>query len=44
MKNTEFISECQYESASFDILRNIDSSHVMSFLQKFVESYDESDC
>jgi len=43
MKNIQFNRKCENANKSFDILRNIDSSHVMGFLSKFVESYDEVD-
>ena len=43
MKNIQFGQKCEKASKSFDILRNIELSHVLDFLTKFVESYDEDD-
>ena len=43
MKNIQFGQKCDQASKSFDILRDIELSHVLNFLTTFVESYDEDD-
>ena len=43
VKDTQFASQSVSKSNSFDIMRDVKSSHVMNFLSKFIESYDEND-
>ena len=43
VKDTQFTNQSVSKSNSFDIMRDIKSSHVMNFLSKFIESYDEND-
>jgi hypothetical protein len=43
MKDIQFGQNSEIGSESFDILRDIESSHVIGFLSKFVDSYDEDD-
>jgi len=43
IKNIDFTSKRESPNKSFDVLRDIDSKHVMGFLRQFIDSYESND-